>query len=124
MHTIEGLQDLHSLNWLERLAGTLPAGRAKQKAVLTRIAELRGRLPVSLLTYHERQARQKRPSVVAASGASCGACHLRLPRGEENELRIPGRFVLCPNCGVFVTVGVSAAQAAESGAGVSIGVPA
>ena len=113
MHAIEGLKELHSLNWLEQHAATLSAEKAKQKAARLQIAELRRLLPVSLLGYHERQAREKKPSVVRVSGRSCGVCGLTLSAELEHELRASGRFVLCPHCGVFVAMDPSPAQEAE-----------
>ncbi len=113
MQSVEGLLELHSLNWLERFAATLPAGKARHKAVLEQIAELRGLLPVALLTHHDRMLRQKRPSVVRTSGSGCGSCHLRLPAGTQHELLKPGGFALCPNCGVFVTMVAPPAELLE-----------
>jgi predicted nucleic acid-binding Zn-ribbon protein len=113
MQSVEGLQELHSLNWLERLAVTLPAGKARQKEVKAKITELRSRLPVALLTHHDRMLRQKRPSVVRTSGNGCGNCHLRLPMSTVHELLKPRGFALCPNCGVFVTMNAPAAEVLE-----------
>ena len=114
MQSIEGIQDLYSLNWLGRFAASLPSGKSKQKAVLAEIATVRGRLPVSLLSYHDRLAKQNRPSVVRSNGTACGACHLRLPSGLTHELRMPGRFVSCPHCSAFNTTDAPRAQEAEA----------
>ncbi len=124
MQSIVGVQNLYSLNWLERFEATLPAGKAKQKAVRAEIAGLRDRLPVSLLGYHDRLAKQNKPSVVRSNGTSCGGCHLRLPMGLTHEMRIPGRFVICPHCGVFVTTEPSEAQVAESEKTLRVSLPA
>lgn len=124
MQSIEGIQDLYSLNWLIRFAATLPPGKSKQKAVLAEIELVRGRLPVSLLTYHDRLAGRNKPSVVRSNGTSCGGCHLRLPMGLTHELRVPGRFVICPHCSVFVTTEESRAQAAEAEKSLTVALPA
>lgn len=124
MQTIEGMQDLYSLNWLGRFAASLPAGKARQKAVLAEIAALRERLPVSLLGYHDRLAKQNKPSVVRTNGTSCGGCHLRLPTGLTHELRMPGRFVFCPHCSVFNTTDASRAQEAEAEKTLKVSLPA
>ena len=113
MDTIEGLKHLHSLNWLERQVSLIPGSKSKLKALQTRIAHLRGILPVALLSHHDRLAHQKRPSVVRISTQSCGGCHLRLPAGMLQELRLAGHYVLCPQCGVFVTLQASPAEVAE-----------
>lgn len=110
MQSVEGLRELHSINWLERLAASLTTGKVRQKEATARIAELRALLPIALLTYHDRMRRQKRPSVVKTSGNSCGSCHLRLPVGTMHELKKPEGFALCPQCGVFVTTTPSPAE--------------
>jgi len=113
MDTIEGLKHLHSLNWLERQAALPPEGKSRLKTIQGRITQLRGVLPVALLSHHDRLAHQKRPSVVRISSQSCGGCHLRLPGGLLQELRLAGHYVLCPQCGIFVTLQASPAEVAE-----------
>ena len=113
MQSIESLAELHSLNWLERTLPTLPAGTAGHLAMQAQIMELRRRLPVSLLTYHDRMLAKKRPSVVRTASDQCNSCHLRLPSGTAVELNKPNNFVLCPHCGVFVTQSPSPAQIAS-----------
>jgi len=113
MDTIEGLKHLHSLNWLERQAAMHPEGKRGHKAMQSRITHLRSVLPVALLSHHDRLAHQKRPSVVRISTQSCGGCHLRLPAGMLQELRLAGHYVLCPQCGIFVTLQASPAEVAE-----------
>jgi len=113
MDTIEGLKHLHSLNWLERQASLLPGGKSKFKAIQSRMTHLRGVLPVALLSHHDRLAHQKRPSVVRISTQSCGGCHLRLPAGMLQELKRAGHYVLCPQCGIFVTLQASPAEVAD-----------
>ncbi len=103
MFTNDSLKDLYSLNWLGREAARLPEENERRQAMVMQMEALRRKLPVSLVSIHDRMAKSKRPSVARVSGQSCGACHLRLPVGTSSELKVPGRFVTCPNCGVFLT---------------------
>ena len=74
----------------------------QRDACLRRVDELRARLPVALLSHHDRMAKQGRESVAPVVGSSCGACHLKLPVGQLAELHQPGRIGVCPHCGSFL----------------------
>jgi len=104
MYSAEVLSQLRSLNHhsqeMRRVPGNSPEARILQK----QIDALRARLPNSILGYHDRLAARGKASAVRINGESCSACHLKLPRGLFCELSVPGRFGVCPNCGVFLWV--------------------
>lgn len=66
------------------------------------VEAVRTRLPISILSYHDRLAAKGRVSAAEVRGSACGGCHLKLPLGLLGELAISGRFGICPNCGVFL----------------------
>lgn len=104
MYSAEVLSQLRSLNHhsqeMRRVPGASPEALLLQK----QIDALRARLPNSILGYHDRLAARGKASAARISGESCSACHLKLPRGLFCELSVPGRFGVCPNCGVFLWV--------------------
>lgn len=98
----ELLEHLRALNVVGielRKPGLEPSRR---EACLRRADELRARLPIALLSHHDRMTARGRESVAPVSGNSCGACHLKLPVGQLAELHQPGRIGVCPHCGVFL----------------------
>ncbi len=105
MYAAEVLSQLRSLNHLCREVHSLPQTSPEVVLLEKQIAELRARLPNSILAYHDRLAARGRPSAIRIEGESCSACHLRLPRGLVGELAVAGRFGVCPNCGVFLWKG-------------------
>ena len=102
MYSAEVLSQLRSLNHLGREIRTLPPESPEAALLQEQIGALRARLPNSILSYHDRLASRGQVSVAKVSGESCGACHLKLPRGLFCELALPGRFGVCTNCGVFL----------------------
>ncbi len=104
MYSAEVLSQLRSLNHhsqeMRRVPGSSPEAILLQK----QIDALRARLPNSILGYHDRLAARGKASAAKVNGESCSACHLKLPRGLLCELSVPGRFGVCPNCGVFLWV--------------------
>lgn len=105
MHSAEVLSQLRSLNWLVREAQRLPAANAERLNLDAQIAAVRGRLPVSILAYHDDRTKRSLPSVANLNGSSCGNCHLELPADTIRELAAPGRFSVCPSCGIFIWSG-------------------
>lgn len=112
MYSAEVLSQLRSLNHhseeMRRVPGASPEALLLQK----QIDALRARLPHSILTYHDRLAARGKASAAKVRGESCSACHLKLPRGLFCELSVPGRFGVCPNCGVFLWVETAVASPA------------
>ena len=105
MFTTERLNELRSLNGLDKERRATVAESAAGVGLEERQTALRAHLPAEVLAFHDRFARRAQPSVVPLSGVSCSACHLKLPSGVLGELRPPNRFSLCPTCGVFVWSG-------------------
>lgn len=105
MYSAEVLSQLRSLNHLNREIRSLPRENPEAILLQTQIEALRARLPNSILEYHDRFAARSQPSAVKVAGDSCSACHLKLPRDLCDELAAPGRFGVCPNCGVFLWLG-------------------
>lgn len=102
MYSAEVLSQLRSLNWLLKEARLVPAGSPESVHLQTQIDSLRARLPNSILGYHDRLVKRGLASAVEVTGTGCPACHLKLPSGLLGELAVPGRFGICPNCGVFL----------------------
>lgn len=110
MYSAEVLSQLRSLNHLGQEIRRLPPESPEAMMLRKQISDLRARLPNSILGYHDRLAARGQTSVAKVSGESCGACHLRLPRGLFCELSIPGRFGVCTNCGIFLWAGENLAE--------------
>ncbi len=102
MYSAEVLSQLRSLNWLAQEFRRLPADSREGGKIRKQMESLRDRLPTAILTYHDRLAARGLPSAAEVHAGSCAACHIRLPRGLAGELVVPGRFAVCPNCGVFL----------------------
>lgn len=116
MYSAEVLSQLCSLNHLSQEIRGLPKESSEASLLQKQIDALRARLPNSILGYHDRFAVRGKPSAVMVNGESCAACHLKLPRALVGELAAPGRFGVCPNCGVFVWIGEKPAAAPAAAA--------
>jgi len=66
------------------------------------IADLRKRIPSSILGHHDRKIQRKRPSIVPVQNGICSACHLRLPVGHLAKLQHKNDLEVCDNCGTFI----------------------
>ncbi len=102
MYSAEVLSQLRSLNHLGQEIRSLPQESPEAVLLQKQIEALRARLPNSILSYHDRLAARNLASTARVNGESCGACHLKLPRGLFCELAVPGRFGVCTSCGVFL----------------------
>lgn len=102
MYSSEVLSQLRSLNWLQRELKRLPQRSPESRHLESQVTALRERLPNSILSYHDRFEKKGKASAVEVSGNGCPACHLKLPLGLLGELGMPGRFGVCPTCGVFL----------------------
>lgn len=104
MYSAEVLSQLRSLNHHSEEMRRVPGASPEALLLKKQIDALRARLPHSILAYHDRLAARGKASAAKVRGESCSACHLKLPRGLFCELSVPGRFGVCPNCGVFLWV--------------------
>lgn len=102
MYSAEVLSQLRTLNWLSRERRHLPLGSAQAALLSEQEAAVRQRLPHSILTYHDELAKSGKASIAAVAGSLCGACYTVLPSEILSELKVPGRFRVCPKCGVFI----------------------
>lgn len=105
MYSAEVLSQLRTLNWMAQELRRLPSGSSEAGLMGKQIEAVRSRLPTSILNYHDSLAAKGRVSAAQVRGVGCGACHLKLPVGLVAELGTPGRFGVCPNCGVFLWKG-------------------
>jgi hypothetical protein len=114
MYSAEVLSQLRSLNWLALEFRRLPVGSLEAALVQRQMEAVRARLPNSMLGYHDRLAARGQVSAAQVTESdNCGACHLKLPRGLIGELSLPGRFGVCPNCGVFLWSGEPSQEPAK-----------
>jgi predicted nucleic acid-binding Zn-ribbon protein len=112
MFSAEVLSQLRSLNWLAQEISRVPAGSVERAHLLGQIEAVRARLPNALLAHHDQLAARGRPSTVPIQAGACGTCGEPLATEVLAELAAPGRFGVCPHCGVFLWL-----PAADAGAG-------
>jgi predicted nucleic acid-binding Zn-ribbon protein len=105
MLSVEILGQLRTLNHLAVERRRFPAHSREGCSVDTQIAAIRGGLPESILAYHDRLVARGNSSVAQVNGSNCGGCHLKLPSGVLSDMRTPGRFGVCPHCGVVLWSG-------------------
>ena len=117
MYSAEVLSQLRTLSWLLGEAQRLPAGNPQRLILDAQIEAVRGRLPLSILRYHDERVQKNLPSVSDLNGTACGNCQQELPRETIGELAIPGRFGVCPKCGVFIWSGNAVAIAGKTAPG-------
>ena len=108
MYSAEVLSQLRTLSWLLGEAQRLPVGNGQRLILEAQIEAVRGRLPLSILRYHDERVKKNLPSVSDLNGSSCGNCHQVLPPETISDLADPGRFGVCPECGVFIWSGHAA----------------
>ena len=102
MYSAEVLSQLRSLNWLSQEIGRVPPGSREGALLQCQIDAVRDRLPDSILSHHDRLARNGRVTATEIVGGSCGGCHAPLPLTLIEEVSLPGRFSVCPHCGLFL----------------------
>ncbi|OIR13393.1 hypothetical protein GALL_52060 [mine drainage metagenome] len=102
MYSAEVLSQLRTLNWLSQEARRLPFDSAERQILCAQIEALRARLPLSMLRHHDDRAKRNLPSIANIQESCCGYCRSELPEGTLHALIHPGRFGVCPNCGVFL----------------------
>lgn len=117
MYSAEVLSQLRTLSWLLGEAQRLPAGNPQRLILDEQIEAVRGRLPVSILRYHDERVQKGLPSVSDLRGSTCGNCQHELQPETLSELTDPGRFGVCPKCGVFIWSGNAAMVGGKTQAG-------
>ena len=88
---------------LQRLE-TLKEGVSKQKArgIQPQIDNLRSCISGDTLKHFDRLMTRSKLAVVAAEGAMCQGCNMRLPSAFVQELRKGSRLFTCPTCKRFL----------------------
>jgi predicted nucleic acid-binding Zn-ribbon protein len=114
MYSAEVLSQLRTLSWLLGEVQRLPAGNPQRLILTAQIEAVRGRLPLSILRYHDERVQKNLPSVSDLRGPACGNCQQELPPDTISELAIPGRFGVCPKCGVFIWSGNAVATSPQT----------
>jgi len=114
MYSAEVLSQLRSLNWLAQEIRRVPPDSREGAHLQGQIDAVRTRLPNSILDYHDSLSRGGRTSTAQVIDGTCSGCHVRLPLALREKLTEPGRFGLCPKCGLFVWAAESNAPAPES----------
>ena len=102
MYSAEVLSQLRSLNWLTQEIRRVPTGSREAALLHTQMEAIRSRLPDSILEHHDRLAGEGKLTAAEISGDKCGACGTQLSPGLLGSVAQPGRFGVCPHCGVFL----------------------
>jgi len=102
MYSAEVLSQLRSLNWLTQEIRRVPTESREGVLLQSQMDAVRSRLPDSILDYHDRLTVDGKPSAAQVTGDACGGCGTKLPPNLLESLRLPGRFGVCPQCGLFL----------------------
>jgi len=88
---------------LQRLE-TLKDGASKKKArgIQPQIDNLRSCISADTLRHFDRLMKRSRLAVVAAEGAMCQGCNMKLPSALVQELRKANTLFMCPTCKRFL----------------------
>jgi predicted nucleic acid-binding Zn-ribbon protein len=113
MYSAEVLSQLRSLNWLALEIRRVPSGSRESALLHSQLDAVRARLPNSILDHHDRLTKGGKLSAAEVIGDTCAGCHSKLPQALLDELALPGRFGICPKCGLFLWEGESHAQPTE-----------
>jgi predicted nucleic acid-binding Zn-ribbon protein len=93
MNTV--LQDLLKLQALE-------FGETTEKNVQAQAAELRAKLPQTLVGHYDRLRVRGKKGVATVRNQVCGGCHMRVPIGQITELMRGEDIQLCETCGRYL----------------------
>jgi predicted nucleic acid-binding Zn-ribbon protein len=102
MHSAEVLSQLRALNWLNKESRSLSKRSPQRRLLESQAKAMHYQLPTAISKHHDRIASRGKSSLVAAAGSSCGACQMKLPPRIIDELKVSGRFAVCPSCEVLV----------------------
>ena len=89
------LQDLLKLQALE-------FGETTEKNVAARAAELRGKLPVTIVDHYDRLRVREKKGVAIVRNQVCTGCHMHVPIGQINVLMRGEDIQLCESCGRYL----------------------
>ena len=102
MYSAEVLSQLRSLNWLTHEIHRVPVDSRESAHLQNQMDAVRARLPDSILAHHDQLARCGQRSAAQVHADACGGCRSPLSPALRHELAHPGRFGLCPQCGIFL----------------------
>ena len=89
------LQNLLKLQALE-------FGETTEKNVAARAAELRGKLPETILGHYDRLRVRGKKGLAIVRNQVCSGCHMRVPIGQINVLMRGEDIQLCESCGRYL----------------------
>ncbi len=89
------LQDLLKLQALE-------FGEATEKSAAATVAELRAKLPPTIVGHYDRLRVRGKKGVAILRNQVCTGCHMRVPIGTVNELMRGEDIQLCESCGRYL----------------------
>jgi predicted nucleic acid-binding Zn-ribbon protein len=93
MNTV--LQDLLKLQALE-------FGETTEKSVAAKAAELRAKLPPTIVGHYDRLRVRGKKGVAIVRNQVCTGCHMHVPIGTINELMRGEDIQLCETCGRYL----------------------
>ena len=89
------LQDLLKLQALE-------FGETTEKHVAARAAELRGKLPPTIVGHYDRLRVRGKKGVAIVRNQVCTGCHMHVPIGQITVLMRHEDIQLCESCGRYL----------------------
>jgi uncharacterized protein len=89
------LQDLLKLQALE-------FGETTEKHVEARAAELRGKLPPTIVGHYDRLRVRGKKGVAIVRNQVCAGCHMHVPIGQITVLMRGEDIQLCETCGRYL----------------------
>ena len=63
---------------------------------------LRAKIPLGVLTHHDRLRSRGRQSVAEVRHGVCSGCHMSLPTGLQAEIQRESTLLECKTCGRFI----------------------
>lgn len=94
--SVEVIELLYSLQQIE--LGDDPTSKKNQKA----IAEIREKLPPSILGHYDRLMKRGKKGVAIVHNTNCPECHMTLPSGTRAQLLRGEDIVLCDTCARYL----------------------
>ena len=73
-----------------------------EKNIDTQVAELRDKLPQTILSHYDRLRVRGKKGVAIVRNQVCTGCHMRVPIGQITELMRGEDIQLCESCGRYL----------------------
>jgi predicted nucleic acid-binding Zn-ribbon protein len=81
---------------------TLEFGEIKAAGQAAVIAELRSRIPLTILERYDRMRARGKKGLAAVRNQVCGSCHVQVSLGVVMALRRGQAVQMCENCGRYL----------------------